>query len=549
MMHRRVRPAGAMVGMFLFAASPALGQFTRMSVGPGGEQLPANASLYAPSISDDGRRVVYAFIEDGVIDPADANGAEDMYLYDATTGTNTRLLTDSVRPPASSYISEFTLSGDGQWVVFGVQSCAQQLCKTDMFLYEIATGVITLVSRTPTGEAPVAGESVSASVSYDGRFVAFMSTSIDIVAPDVNDNWDVFVFDRQTGLVERISEDAMGTQVNGRADYPSISDDGRYVAFGSYSTSLEPTDNTFESDVHVFDRQTGQMRRLSQRPDGSDWSGGSFLPRISGDGSTVIFQTLASDAFPGRGFGFSTSIVKADRASGSLVDITPAGPPGSELCTIAPLQVSDDGSLVLTTPAFCSPRPGAERGGNAEAILINTLTAETVGVPRTYGGSVVSARYVAISGNGETLAFVTDVALVAQDTSGGNDAYLGAWCDEAQITRQPLDAVAGAGSAVNLVAEAVGFYATYQWIRDGVPLTDGGPISGATTPILTINPAGSVNEGAYRLIVSSDCGPAVSNLASLTVIPEPCPGDADGSGVVEFPDIVEVLRNWNSACP
>jgi Tol biopolymer transport system component len=161
--------------------------------------------------------------------------------------------------------------------------------------------VCTLVS----GES---SDSFKASISGDGRFVAYESDSTTAVANDTNGQRDVFVRDRQTATAERVNVSSSGAQaitvgpsVSTGSGHASISRTGRYVAFKSYATNLDPSDAlSFNvQDVFLRDRQTGTTTLESARSSGVQGNFGSEDPAISGDGRTIAFASFANDLVPG----------------------------------------------------------------------------------------------------------------------------------------------------------------------------------------------------------------------------------------------------------
>ena len=99
------------------------------------------------------------------------------------------------------------------------------------------------------------------SISADGRYVAFHSYSANLVGGDTNNEYDVFVHDRQSGVTERVSIATGGGQGDGSSSDPAISADGRYVVFNSHSTNFVSGDTNNKYDVFVHDRQSGSTER------------------------------------------------------------------------------------------------------------------------------------------------------------------------------------------------------------------------------------------------------------------------------------------------
>ncbi|MFQ5473449.1 MAG: TolB family protein, partial [Dehalococcoidia bacterium] len=144
----------------------------------------------------------------------------------------------------------------------------------------------------------------AARLSADGRFVAFQSDATNLVLGDTNAAPDVFVRDRQLGTTERVSVDSTGAQGVGTAGIsgsyaPSISADGRFVAFWSDATNLVPGDTNGAADVFVHDRLTGTTERVSTDSGGLEANASSGLPSISSDGRFVAFLSFATNVVAG----------------------------------------------------------------------------------------------------------------------------------------------------------------------------------------------------------------------------------------------------------
>ncbi|HET9485176.1 MAG TPA: hypothetical protein VFO79_14540, partial [Xanthomonadales bacterium] len=167
---------------------------------------------------------------------------------------------------SSEHYGAQAFSDDARYVVF--DSSASNLVAGDdnhdydTFLRDRVSGTLTLVSHRPDG-APGSDQSYDGAVSGNGRYVAFWSYAPDLVAGDENGEADVFVFDRTTGLVERESVGAGGTQADGISYAPALSRDGRYVLFLSDATNLVAGDTNGTTDAFVRDRQLGLTLRVS----------------------------------------------------------------------------------------------------------------------------------------------------------------------------------------------------------------------------------------------------------------------------------------------
>jgi Tol biopolymer transport system component len=172
-------------------------------------------------------------------------------------------------------------------------------------------GVLAFVVLFATGCAAVArvsvdtaggdadGVSIDASISGDGRWVAFSSTANDLVPGDGNPGFDVFVRNLKEGRTTRVSVDVAGGDPNGESAAPSISADGRYVAFQSDASDLVQGDGNSATDVFVRDLKRQRTTRISVDAVGADPNGVSFAPSISANARNVAFFSNASDLVSG----------------------------------------------------------------------------------------------------------------------------------------------------------------------------------------------------------------------------------------------------------
>ncbi len=205
-----------------------------------------------------------------------------------------RLMVDPGPEPAAGIASAVTmgsntsdrisLSSDGRWAVF--DSLARNLVANDdngyqdVFLQDRTTGQNVMVTNGR-------GTSTAADVSGDGRFVLFDSYASSLVAGDTNQASDVFVYDRDTQEIERLTDGDRGSYAGG------ISDDGRYVAIFSFATNLVPDDTNGFRDAFLFDRETDSIIRLTAG------NSSAFDPAISGDGQWVSFYSGATNLVAG----------------------------------------------------------------------------------------------------------------------------------------------------------------------------------------------------------------------------------------------------------
>jgi Tol biopolymer transport system component len=275
------------------------GTTTRVSVDPSGGEADGDSS--DPSISGNGR--VIAFESDATnLVPGDTEGRLDVFVHDRKTGTTTRVSVDSLGAEADGESSDPSISTSGRFVVFGSRATNLVPGDTndadDVFVHDLRTGATTRVSVGSAGQQADDG-SRSPSISGNGRFVAFRSSATNLVPGDTNGVDDVFVHDLRTGTTTRVSVDSSGAQADEDSVDPSISANGRFVAFSSIASDLVPGDTNGEDDLFVHDGRTGTTTRASVDSTGGQADSGSFDPSISGNGRSVAFRSSATNLVPG----------------------------------------------------------------------------------------------------------------------------------------------------------------------------------------------------------------------------------------------------------
>ncbi len=234
---------------------PPSGQTIRVSVSSSGVE--ANGLSDRPSLSDDGRFVAFEGANASNLVAGDSNSVADIFVRDLVAGTTSRVSVDSAGGQSNNGSAFASISADGRWVAF--QSIATNLApldtngQIDVFVHDRQTGTTRRVSVTSRGEQVRVGGGAP-SISADGRYVAFMSPTPEFAAGDLNGTWDVFVHDLQQGLTTVASVDGGGTLGDGPSTSPAISGDGRLVAFFSAASNLTPNDTNAAVDLFVHDR-------------------------------------------------------------------------------------------------------------------------------------------------------------------------------------------------------------------------------------------------------------------------------------------------------
>jgi Tol biopolymer transport system component len=233
---------------------------------------------------------------------------------------------------AQADLDSFTpeLSANGRFVAF--TSFADNLIPldenegSDVFVRDLQASTTSRVSEY-TGHFEGEGDSLRPSISADGRYVAFDSDDWNLVWGDTNDVFDVFVNDRETSVTTRVSVADSGTQADGASIRPSISADGRYVAYESDASNLVSGDTNGGTDAFVYDRRSGATKRVSVAGGGGEGNGASVRPALDGNGRLAAFESDASNLVPGDSNNFTDVFVYDPLA-------TPRRPPRPVRCVV-----------------------------------------------------------------------------------------------------------------------------------------------------------------------------------------------------------------------
>lgn len=269
-----------------------------------------------PGISGDGRFLVY----ETCFSADNAEAGSSIVLRDRQAATTRVLTVDLDGQPANGWSRAPSISRDGRVVAF--TSSATNLVMgpdangagEDIYLVELRSGAIGRISVDSGGVQPSSGSSISPSVSADGRYVAFASTSPIRSAADRPDNSvagagtaarqralsQIYVHDRDLKTTKRVSVGPGGRTPDGESWGPTMSADGRHVAFVSAATNFAADDRNGAADVFIVDLRTGSIDLISRSARNGSGNGASGHPALSADGRLVAFQSEASDLVCGR---------------------------------------------------------------------------------------------------------------------------------------------------------------------------------------------------------------------------------------------------------
>jgi Tol biopolymer transport system component len=281
-----------------FVRDRLLGTTIRASVGAADQQ--ANAATLSARLSLDGNVVLFATAA-GNLTPGDTNGQLDLFIRDLAAGSTTRPEISNLGRQPNGGSHPGSLSADGSLLAF--RSHASNLVAGDSnregddFVYDRTRGRTERINVSSAG-AQANGPSYRPTLTNDGRLVVFRSGATNLVGGDTNGQVDVFVHNRAAGTTRRVNIPRDGGQTNGLTARPSISGNGRYVAFASLASNLVPNDRNGDWDVFLRDRRAGTTIMVSRTAGGRPANSCSKVPRLSADGSLIVFKTLATNLVP-----------------------------------------------------------------------------------------------------------------------------------------------------------------------------------------------------------------------------------------------------------
>ncbi len=494
-----------LIGLFIqpvnMTSALAAGNITRVSVDSGGAQ--ANDRSMRPAISADGRYVAFESFATNLV-----GGSGGLFLKDRQSGATTRVAFDG---------ENAAISGDGRFIAF--DSFANNIIigdtndLNDVFIYDRQSGATTRVSVNSSG-AQANGQSQSPAISGDGRFVAFISDATNLVSSDSNGVSDIFVRDLVTGVTELVSIATGGAQANAAPGDVSISSDGRIVVFCSGATNLVSGDTNSNRDVFARDRQSGLTTRVSVNSSGVEADRGACDSSVSGNGRFVSFSSFSTNLMSQDSLEFEHIYVR-DLQTGTttLASSEIGGTPMVERSEQSVL--SADGRYVAFQ--FDDKGDGMARFYiyvHDRQTGLNTV-ASGGGAALGSGGFSSSPS---ISADGRFVAFASDfTALVPDDTNGMPDIFVRelSFGQDLPPTVSSVAPICGFSCALP-TPTTVSFRVTFSEAVSGVTVDDfvlssTGAISGASLTGVTgsnneyvVSANTGVGDGTLRLDVLDD---------------------------------------------
>ena len=407
----------------VFIRDRQAGTTERVSVGGGGVQ--ANSGSTHSAISSDGRYVAFASAATN-LGPLDLNGQVDVYVRDRQAGTTELVSVSTSGAQGNADSNRPFISGDGRYVAFDSTATnfvpGDTNAETDLFVHDRSSGTTDIASATsPESDS----HSDRVSMSPDGRYLAFESAATDLIPGDTNGAPDVFVRDTVNGTFDRVSVSSSGTQAAGGCEHPAISADGRFVAFDSYAGNLVAGSTSGRSDVYLRDRQAGTTEVVSLSSGGARGDSDSFRPSISADGRFVAFESNSTNLVGGDSNGVYDVFVR-DRQLGTTerVSVSSGGAQGDGYSYIA--SISSDGRYVAFQ-SIADNLVAGDTNGQMDVFVRDRQLGATVRASVSSGGVQGNSQSFtpSISADGRYVAFASSASnLVGGDTNGTYDVFV-----------------------------------------------------------------------------------------------------------------------------
>lgn len=404
--------------------SPTAGPTTRVSLRTGGEQ--ANNNSDNPAISADGRYAAFSSDANNLVS-GDVNGKRDIFLHDRNTGVTTRVSLRTGGGEANGDSYSPVISDDGRIIVF--YSLANNLVdgdtnnRTDIFAHDRLSGQLTLVSRVLSGTTN--GDSRDPDISADGRFVTFVSSASNLVGGDNNFKDDVFRFDRQAQVMERISVASNGSEANDHSFAPAISGDGQRIVFVSRATNLIVGDGNNVPDIFLRNLSNGSTDRVNVRDGSNQANADSWNPDISANGRFVVFISLATNLVDGDTNNYPDVFLR-DLNSHHVERVNiPSGGGQANNWSDVP-TISTDGRFVAFE-SDASNLVGGDVASSTDIFIRDRQQSTTVRASINSDGSTAnfSSLKAHLAANGRFIIFASDaINLVANDSNAKRDIFV-----------------------------------------------------------------------------------------------------------------------------
>jgi tricorn protease-like protein len=425
-----IRPARTLakfvlLGSIVLAESGALAQQAPASKGvPPANVRHRNARA---AISANGNVAVFQSTSKSIVS-GDTSGIGHVYARDLTTGTLERISTNGSGKPGDKQSFGATVSADGRYVAFS--SGASNLVRTDtnekqdVFIKDRKTGEITRISKANSG-IQANQDCRDAVISPDGKFVVFISASTTLVEEDNNKSADVFLYDVKSRFIRRVSVTSDGQEADHGSGEPAISADGRFVAFYTHARNLDARDTNNTPDIYVHDTTNGRTEMVSVASNAMIGNRNSHRPSISDDGRFVVFESWASNLVSGD-TNRVPDVFLRDRKDKKTVciSLTAEGKPGND--DSRDPRIAGDGRTVVYASYATNLVPG-DTNNLPDIFVFDRKSRKTERVNLSYKGEQANNRSGEgfLSGDGRMVVFTSKATnLIEKDDNKSLDIFV-----------------------------------------------------------------------------------------------------------------------------
>ena len=374
-----------------------------------------------PSMSADGNLIVYSSTSTNLIPTKTTTYYENIFLFNKSSGKTTLVTKGSSGTGGNRDSYSPCISGDGTTIAFA--SCASNLLPgrvinttANIYIYDVNTGITQLLTEGPGG-AGVNGDCGQPSVNYDGTIIAYESKATNLDESKKTKNYDIFVYDMNTGENRKIS--------SGEINYlnPSINANGNFITYFCEGHVTLPDNGTSTyGNIGLYDMDENETYLVSYGAIGNGGNSESNYPRISADGSTIVFASFATDMIYGTLTNSNENIFVFNFHSGlSLITNGSTGNGGNGYSSRP--SINEDGTIITFYSKATNLIPGMTTNGQ-ENIFVYNITSGKMGLLSTGNGGKggnYGSSYPAINYNGNSVAFqsaATDLLKGKTITSG-----------------------------------------------------------------------------------------------------------------------------------
>ncbi len=536
--------------LFAFPGSSFAQTTTRISVGPGGVQ--SNDDSLNPKISADGRFVVFRSFANNLV-ANDTNNQIDLFQTELATGITKRINVTTSGAQVTGTFNGYAVSANGRYVVFSTNAPGLVNGDTDTFFdIFVRDTVANTTARITNGinNSVVDGSSIVPSISSDGRYVAYESAATNLVAGDANGVRDIFVYDRNTAITSLLSVSSAGAQSNARSFNAVISGDGSTVAFYSEGSNLVANDTNNFGDVFVRNiaAQTTQIVSVSTSGTQGDNTSGADDISLSNNGKLIVFDSNATNLVAGdtnaRLDVFVHDITISSAPTTTRVSVSTTGGEGNGLSFLD--VITPDGKYVVFDSNATNLVSG-DTNSTFDVFLYNRLTATTTRVSLGAGNSEGNGEssFADISADGSRLVFASFASnLIANDTNLSIDIFL------RQLTETDVS-LTGVLNLQGIDANAPNQTLTFTFRAGGVDTIRTVSVSPSGAFAITGLPRANYNVlvsgGSYlSKRISADLSSGGVTLADPILLKT---GDGNRDNVVDLNDLLLLISAYNQISP